>query len=240
MGAVAAGVVVFFIYMTSRLATPDMALLYADLDPQDSGQIVSRLEQMNVGYRLSSDSGQIYVPSDQVARLRLAMAEGGLPSGGSNGYEIFDRSEGLGTTNFVQNINRVRALEGELARTIRSITSIENARVHLVMPQRALFTRDRQDPTASIVIAMRGKNRLEHGQIQAIQNLVAAAVPGLKPNLISIVDTNGNLLARTTSEEDLQGTATTAEEMRVGLERRMARTIEELLERSVGLGNVRS
>ncbi len=97
MAAVAAGIIAFFIYLSSRLATPSMALLYADLDPQDSGQIVSRLEQMEVNYRLGRDGGQIFVPGDRVARVRVAMAEEGLPSGGSIGYEIFDRSEGLGT-----------------------------------------------------------------------------------------------------------------------------------------------
>ncbi|MFQ5773256.1 MAG: flagellar basal-body MS-ring/collar protein FliF [Kiloniellaceae bacterium] len=240
MGAVAAGIIAFFIYLTSQLTTPDLALLYADLDPQDSGQIVSRLEQMEVRYRLGSDGTQIFVPSDQVARLRVAMAEDGLPSGGSIGYEIFDRSEGLGTTNFVQNINHVRALEGELARTIRSIGSIRQARVHLVLPRRELFTRDRQEPTASIVLALTGKQRLDRPRVLAIQHLVAAAVPGLKPNMISIIDSNGTLLARGTSDEDLQGTATTAEEMRIAYETRMVRTIEELIERSVGPGNVRA
>ena len=162
MGAVAAGVIAFMIYTTSRIATPDLALLYSDLDAQDSSQIVSRLERMELPYRLSSDASQIFVPHDQVARLRLTMAEDGLPTGGSIGYEIFDRSEGLGTTNFVQNVNHLRALEGELSRTIRSISSIKQARVHLVMPKRELFTRERQEPTASIVLAMNGNQELAH------------------------------------------------------------------------------
>lgn len=240
MAAVAAGIIAFFIYLSSRLAVPSMALLYADLDPQDSGQIVSRLEQMEVSYRLSRDGGQIFVPGDRVARVRVAMAEEGLPSGGSIGYEIFDRSEGLGTTSFVQNINHLRALEGELARTIRSIGRIKNARVHLVLPRRELFTRDRQEPTASIVVAMLGNQRLERQQVLAVQYLVAAAVPGLKPANISIIDSNGTLLARGTAEEDIGSTASTAEEMRIGFEKRMAGTIEEMLERSVGPGNVRA
>jgi flagellar M-ring protein FliF len=123
MAMVAAGILAFFIFLTSRLASPEMSLLYAELDGHDTGQIVTRLEQLKVPYRLTGDGSQIFVPAEQVARLRVAMAEDGLPSGGSIGYEIFDRSEGLGTTNFVQNINHLRALEGELARTIRSIRS---------------------------------------------------------------------------------------------------------------------
>ena len=240
MGVVAAGAIVFFIYLTGRLAVPNMALLYADLDPQDSGQIVSQLEQMEVPFRIGRDGAQIFVPNDQVARLRVAMAEQGLPSGGSIGYEIFDRSEGLGTSNFVQNVNHLRALEGELARTIRSISSVKQARVHLVLPRRELFTRDKEEPTASIVIAMRGSLRLERAQVLSIQHLVAAAVPGLKPAMVSIIDNSGTLLARGSAEDDAQSTATTADEMRTGYEARMERTIEELLERPVGPGNVRA
>ena len=161
MLTVAASTIAFFIYLTSRLATPDLALLYADLDAQDSGQIVSRLEQMEVAYKVSRDGSQIYVPSDQVGRMRVAMAEDGLPTGGSVGYEIFDRSEGLGTTKFVQSVNHLRALEGELSRTIRSISRVKQARVHLVLPTRELFTRDRQEPSASIMITTQGAQRLE-------------------------------------------------------------------------------
>ena len=239
MAAVAAGILAFFIYLTSRLASPELALLYSDLDPQDSGQIVSRLEQRDIPFRIGTDGRQIFVPADQVGRMRVAMAEDGLPAGGSIGYEIFDRSEGLGTTSFVQNVNHVRALEGELARTIGSITRIKRARVHLVLPKRELFSRDRQEPTASIVLAMQGVERLERQQILAIQHLVSAAVPGLKPTMVSIIDSSGNLLARNADDGDVQGTATTSEEMRIAYEKRLVRTVEELLERSVGRGNVR-
>ncbi len=240
MAVVAAGTLAFFIFLTSRLSSPDMSLLYADLSSQDSAQIIARLEQLNQSYRLSNDGTQIFVPTDKVGSIRFAMAEEGLPSGGSMGYEIFDRSEGLGTTNFVQNINHLRALEGELARTIRSINQVRSARVHLVLPRRELFSRDRQDPSASIVLTMRGGRRLERDQVQAIQNLVASAVPGLEPSMVSIVDNKGTLLARGVPEGSLEGAASTAEEMRIRYETRMARTIEDLLERTVGPGNVRA
>lgn len=240
MAAVAAGIIAFFIYLTSRFAAPDMALLYADLANQDSGQIVSRLEQMGVEYRLGRDGGQIYVPGDQVARLRLAMAEEGLPTGGSIGYEIFDRSDGLGTTSFVQNMNHLRALEGELARTIRSLAGVRSARVHLVLPQRELFSRDRQEPSAAIVLMMQGSQRLAHSEVSAIQHLVAAAVPGLEPSAISVVDNHGTLLARGGEDGDVTGTVSTAEEMRRDYENRLSREIEELLGRTVGIGNVRA
>src|SRR5258707_4676864 len=115
---------------------------------------------MNVPYQLRGDGAQILVPADQVARLRVAMAETGLPHGGSVGYEIFDKSETLGTSNFVQNVNHLRALEGELARTIGAISAIQSARVHLVLPRRELFSREKQEPTASIVIKTRANERL--------------------------------------------------------------------------------
>lgn len=240
MAAVAAGIVAFFIYLTSRLASPDMALLYGELSTQDSGQIIARLEQLNVPYQIGEEGGKIFVPQDQVGRSRMVMAEEGLPSGASIGYEIFDRSEGLGTTNFVQNINHVRALEGELARTIRSISSVKQARVHLVLPRRELFSRERQEPSASIILMLAGSGGLDRQQVTSIQHLVAAAVPGLKPTMVSIVDDKGNLLARGTEEGDISQTASRAEEMRIGYESRMVRTIEELLARSLGPGNVRA
>ncbi|MEQ8357331.1 MAG: flagellar basal-body MS-ring/collar protein FliF [Kiloniellaceae bacterium] len=240
MAAVSAGIVAFFIYLTSRLASPDMALLYAELDAQDSGQITARLEQLNVPYRIGEEGGKVFVPQDQVGRMRVVMAEDGLPSGGSIGYEIFDRSEGLGTTNFVQNINLVRALEGELARTIRSVSSVKKARVHLVLPRRELFSRERQEPSASIILMLGGSRALDNQQVTSIQHLVAAAVPGLKPNMVSIVDDAGNLLARGTEEGDVSQSTSRAEEMRIGYESRMVRTIEEMLARSLGPGNVRA
>ena len=133
------------------------------------------------------------VPKDKVARLRMKLAEGGLPKGGGVGYEIFDKSDALGATSFVQNINHLRALEGELARTIRAIDRVQAARVHLVLPERPLFSRDKAEPSASIVLRVRGT--LEPQQIRAIRHLVASAVNGLKPQRVSIVDEAGRLLA---------------------------------------------
>jgi flagellar M-ring protein FliF len=158
----------FFIFVATRLTSPSMGLLYADLDTKDSAQVVSKLDTLGVPYELKGDGTSIMVPQDQVARLRLTMAETGIPHGASIGYEVFDKPEGLGTTNFVQGINEMRALEGELERTISTISIIENARVHLVLPKRELFTRDRQDPSASIVLKVRGNSTLTKGQVLAI------------------------------------------------------------------------
>jgi flagellar M-ring protein FliF len=182
----------------------------------------------------------VRVPSDQVARLRLALAEQGLPQDGTIGYEVFDRDQTLGTSSFVQNINHVRALEGELSRTIATIGSVRAARVHLVLPQREVFSRQRMDASASIVMKMRGNTRLDRGQVQGVRHLVATAVPGLKPEHISIIDDRGTLLARGGDAGEESLAAMNAEEQRVAFEGRLNRAIEQLLEPSLGIGNVRT
>ncbi|MBX6321937.1 MAG: flagellar M-ring protein FliF [Rhodospirillaceae bacterium] len=239
LGGVALALIAFFVFLTGRLAAPDMALLYADLEAGDSSQIVQKLEAMGVPYELKGDGTQIMVPRDRVLRLRMAMAEQGLPTGGSIGYEIFDRSDSLGTTNFVQRVNHLRALEGELARTIRSIAAISAARVHLVLPERALFSRDQPKPTASIFITTRRGATLDPAQVQAIQHLVAAAVPGLKPSAVSIVDNWGTLLAKGGDGVADAADGGDADSKRIAYERRVAHSIEDLLQRSLGYGSVR-
>ena len=231
------GTIGFFYYLANKVNAPEMGLLYSDLDLKDSGQIVQKLESLNVPYELRAQGAQILVPVDQATKLRMAMAEIGLPHGGSVGYEIFDKTDQFGPSQFVENINQVRALEGELERTITSISLVQSARVHLVLPQRQLFSRDRQEASASIVLKVRGK--LSSGQVAAIQHLVAAAVPDLNPNRVSVVDDQGNLLARGDGDSATALNSSNAEEMRVNYENRMAHNVEQLLERSVGAGKAR-
>ena len=241
LAAVAALSVAFFVFLTGRIAAPGFGLLYSNLDLRDSGQIVQKLEALSVPYQLRGDGGSILVPTDQVARLRMLMADDGLPHGGSVGYEIFDRSDTFGTSSFVENINQVRALEGELARTISSLDVVQSARVHLVLPRREIFSRERENPSASIVIKMRGVGRPTAQQVAAVQHLVAAAVPDLTPSRVSVVDTEGNLLARGDGGEGGGDalSSNSAEEMRVNYENRTQRQIEELIERSLGPGKAR-
>ena len=237
---VTASVIGLLGYFGTRLTQPPMTILYGDLDPKDAGQIVSRLETMAVPYELRAGGTQIFVPSDKALRLRMAMAEDGLPNGGSVGYEVFDRSDTLGSTRTMQNINLLRALEGELERTIQSLSKINSARVHLVMPKRNLFARDKQESSASIVLGMVGGNRLNKSQVMAIRNLVASAVPGLKATQVSIVDNRGNLLARG-GEEDEEGMASAwSQDFRIAYETRLTKAIEELLEQTLGVGKVRA
>jgi flagellar M-ring protein FliF len=237
MALIAAGTIAFFYYLINKVNTPEMGLLYSDLDLKDSGEIVQKLESQNIPYELRAGGAQILVPVDQATKLRMSMAELGLPHGGSVGYEIFDKTDQFGPSQFVENINQVRALEGELERTIESLSLVSSARVHLVLPQRQLFSRDRQEASASIVLKVRGS--LSSGQVAAVQHLVAAAVPDLNPNRVSIVDDQGNLLARGDGDAASALTSSNAEEMRVNYENRLSRNVEQLLERSLGAGKAR-
>lgn len=241
MGGVAIGILVFFIFLSARLNTADMSLLYGELDTGDSSKIIAKLETMGIPFELRAGGRQVMVPSDRVLRLRMSMAEEGLPNGGSIGYEIFDRSESFGTTNFVQNVNLVRALEGELARTIRALGQVTEARVHLVLPKRKVFSRKQQEPSASVVIKTKGPKKLGKNQILSVQHLIAAAVPELKISRISVIDHRGRLLARAGSGEDGGlSVASNNDEVQHSHEERLVRVIEELLEQSVGIGKIRA
>ncbi|HXY99690.1 MAG TPA: flagellar basal-body MS-ring/collar protein FliF [Stellaceae bacterium] len=239
IGGVTLAMIAFFAFLTTRISQTGMALLYGDLELRDSAQITQKLDAMSVPYQIKGDGAQIMVPADQVAKLRMTMAEAGLPHGGSIGYELFDKSDALGTSSLVQNINQVRALEGELSRTISSINAVQSARVHIVLPRRELFSRDQQEATASIVLKMRGADRLAKPQVAAIQYLVASAVPGLKPTRVSVIDGDGNLLARGDGDSSAAAVAGNAEEQRINYENRLARNVEELIERTVGPGKAR-
>ncbi|WP_192884581.1 flagellar basal-body MS-ring/collar protein FliF [Paramagnetospirillum kuznetsovii] len=230
----------FFIYLMSRVAAPQMELLYGDLDLADSKQIIEKLTTDKIPYELRKDGTEVWVPKDRKLDLRVRMAEQALPSGGRMaGYELFDKQDALGATSFQQNITMVRALEGELAKTIRSIDKVKAARVHLVLPKREAFSRDTQEPSASVILKMQGNGRLDKGQTSAIQHLIAAAVPKMKPSRISIIDDKGTLLAKG-FENSKEYQAQSAEEMRLNTEARLVKTIEDLLERSLGPGRVRA
>jgi flagellar M-ring protein FliF len=230
-----------FVFLAVRGGAPEMSPLFSGLDTKDSGFIVEELEQSGVPYQIAANGSQILVPTDRVLRLRMQLAQEGLPDSGSIvGYEIFDNSDKLGTSNFVHNVNMLRALEGELARTITSFDKIDTARVHLVLPKRELFSRERQTPSASVAITMRGANELNKGEIAAVRNLVASAVPELEFNQVTVVDSKGKMLARGGDENDLGMMADTAAEYRVAYERRTRDQVESMLENILGYGRVRA
>lgn len=237
MAVVAVLMLGFFAFLIMRASSPQLAPLYTGLSLEDSAAIVSELQTQNVPYELRGDGDTILVARDQITATRMSLAESGLPQRGQVGYEIFDEQNSLGATSFVQNINNVRALEGELARTISSLARIKSARVHLVLPERELFRRERKDPTASIVLQVRGE--LTSGEIRAIQHLVASAIEGLTPMRVSIVDSTGRLLASGAGNNEEAVLAGEAEERTLGVENRLRTRVEDLLANIVGAGRAR-
>jgi flagellar M-ring protein FliF len=236
MAAVTVALVGFFAFLIVRVTTPQMAPLFMDLSLEDSSAVVKELERQVIPYELKNDGAIILVPADRVARIRMKLADGGLPKGGGVGYDIFDKSDVLGTTSFVQNINHLRALEGELARTIRALDRVQAARVHLVLPERPLFSRDKVEPSASIVLKVRGS--LDPSQVRAVRHLVASAVNGLKPERISIVDEAGRLLADGAAGEEA-GAGLGADERKLAFERQLRDRVEAIVSSVVGSGRAR-
>ena len=236
MAAVTLALIGFFSFLMIRMTTPQMVPLFTDLSVEDSSSIIKDLERQAIAYQLKNDGAIVMVAKDNVARLRMKLAEGGLPKGGGVGYEIFDKSDALGSTTFVQNINHLRALEGELARTIRGLDRVQAARVHLVLPDRPLFSRDKIEPSASIVLKVRGT--LEPQQVRAIRHLVATAVSGLKPERVSVIDETGKLLADGAAQSDPQEGAG-ADERKATYEKRLREQVEAIVSSVVGPGHAR-
>jgi flagellar M-ring protein FliF len=236
MAAVTLALIGFFSFLMIQMTAPQMVPLFTDLSVEDSSAIIKDLERQAIVYELKNDGAIVLVPKDKVARLRMKLAESGLPKGGGVGYEIFDKSDALGATSFIQNINHLRALEGELSRTIRSIDRVQAARVHLVLPERPLFSRDKAEASASIVLKVRGT--LEPQQVRAIRHLVASAVNGMKPERVSVIDETGKLLADGAGQEDaLSGAG--ADERKVVFENRLRDQVEAIVSSVVGSGHAR-
>jgi flagellar M-ring protein FliF len=236
MAGVAAALTAFFLYVAGVITSPEKTVLYAGLDPREASQITAKLDAMTVPYDAKGDGTTILVPADQVTKLRMELAAENLPSAGV-GYEIFDKSDAFGATAFVQNINKQRAMEGELARSIQTIEGVEAARIHLVIPERQIFSRDSQPPSASVVLKTRGT--LDRGQVQAIQHLVAAAVPSLSPEHVSIVDDKGTLLAGGDNKDGAAATSAEQEQHTSDFEDRTRQRIESIVASVVGPGHVR-
>jgi flagellar M-ring protein FliF len=231
----AAGAVAILMAVLLRAGAEPKSLLYANLDLKEASQITAALDSAGVKYELKGDGSTIFVSRDKVASSRLLLSGKGLPTSGSVGYEIFDSAPAMGQTDFVQTLNRQRALEGELARTIRSIQGINFVRVHLVLPKKQLFDDDNEQPSASILVATNA-GRLGAMQVRSIRNLVAGAVPDLKPERVSMTDQQGELLAAEGSDaagDDAGGSA------RTQAEERIRRTVKDLVEGVVGVGKAR-
>lgn len=219
-----------------KVGAEEKALLYSGLNPKDASAVTQALDKQKVKYEISNDGSSVYVPRSAVAKARMDLASDGLPGQGSIGYEIFDKQDALGQTSFVQNINKLRALEGELARTIDSLDTVENSRVHLVIPEKQLFEATQDPPTASIVVGLQ-RGSLSDEQVAAIRNLVASSVKGLTPDKVTILDERGDLLASAQTTGEAQAGA--MDNQKAQYEERLRKHVQEMVEGIVGIGNAR-
>ena len=239
LASAVASVLAILIYVAVMVGTPDYDVLFAKLPVEASGAIVKKLEASGERYRLEDGGSTILVDKSNVARLRVMAAESKLISPGSLGYELLDRTDTLSTTNSLFQVNRIRALEGELARTIAAVEGIESARVHLVIPMRELFSQSGQESRASIVLKATGERTVSKRSVEAIQQIVAGSVRDLAAARVAIMDTKGNLLAR--GDGDAQSSVSAGVfERKMDFERRTREGIERMLEQYVGLGRVRA
>ena len=213
-----------------------MAVLASDLDPHTAQQITAELTGRKIPYRL--EGGQILVPDGDMATARTLLSANGLSTPGITGYEIFDRGTDFAVTDFDQQVKLTRALEGELARTIVSVRGITHARVHLVLPRREPFAHDRQHAQASVMLTSPGRQMLSTEAVQSVVNLVAAGVPGLRPQDVTVVDSNLHLLVQAGDGNDPRAKSAMEEDVRQKTEARLVQGVELMLERSLGSGHV--
>ncbi|HEX8947584.1 MAG TPA: flagellar basal-body MS-ring/collar protein FliF, partial [Dissulfurispiraceae bacterium] len=178
----------------------DYQVLYSNLTQEDAGQVVNKLKEMKIPFNV--DGNAIYVPSSKVYELRLELAAQGIPQGGGVGFEIFDKTQ-IGVTEFVQRLNYTRALQGELARTIRQLSEVDQARVHIAIPEKTIFTDKEEKPTASVVLKLKAGRVLSQGQIGGIVHLVSSSVEGLLPRNVTIIDNMGNMLSRPSTGDEV-------------------------------------
>lgn len=233
----AAAAIAIVVAMMLWARTPDYRVLFSNLSDKDGGAIVTQLTQMNVPYRFADNGGALLIPADKVYETRLRLAQAGLPKGGAVGFELLDQ-EKFGISQFSEQINYQRGLEGELARTIETLGPVQSARVHLAMPKPSLFVREQKSPSASVTLALHAGRALDEGQINAIVYMVASSVSGMAPSGVTVVDQNGNLLTQTGGSDRLLNA--TQLKYTTEVESRFQRRIESILTPMVGASNVRA
>jgi flagellar M-ring protein FliF len=237
LAGVTLGIIAAFVWL--ELQGPSrsrMAVLASDLDPQAAQQLATELTGRKIPYRL--DGGQILVPDTDIGVARTLLATRDQSTGTGTGYEIFDRGNDLAMTDFDQQVKLTRALEGELARTIVSVRGITHARVHIVLPRREPFAHDRVHAQASVMLTIPGRQTLASEAVQSVVNLVAAGVPGLRPQDVTVVDSNLHLLVQAGEANDSRAGSAREEDVRLKTEARLAQAVELMLARSLGPGHV--
>jgi flagellar M-ring protein FliF len=214
-------------------------VLFSNFNDRDGGAIVASLQTMNVPYKYSDGGSAILVPENMVHDARLKLASQGLPKGGNVGFEVMENQK-LGVSQFLEQVNFQRALEGELARSVQSLSSVQSARVHLALPKASVFVRDQQKPTASVVLSLYPGRFLDGQQVSAIVHLVASSVPELSPKAVTIVDQNGNLLSDTTKQAQTNTLDPTQLKYVQDMQQDIVKRVESIIAPIVGNGNVRA
>jgi flagellar M-ring protein FliF len=232
---VGAGVVAVLVALTMFMGKEPGELLYSNLDLKEASTVTQALDQAGIKYETKGDGSTIMVARDKVASARLLVAGKGLVTSGSIGYEIFDSSNALGQTDFVQQLNRQRALQGELERTVKGWQGVNSVRVHLVLPKRQIFEDDAEQPSAAVTIATGGREA-SSDMVRAVQNLVAGSVSGMKPEKVSVIDQHGKTLSAA-SDESLAGQL--AQDRKTEVEARIAKTVKDMVEGVLGPGKAR-
>jgi len=213
----------------------DYRTLFSNLSTEDAGKIIASLEEKKVLYKVSSGGDSILVPAEQVSKLRLELASAGLPQSGGVGFEIFDKKN-FGVTDFVQQVNYQRALQGELSRTINSLDEIQQSRVHIVVPKKSLFVEKQSKPEVSVVIKLKPGVRLRTSQVEGIAHLVSASIEGLRPEEVTIIDSGGDILSKIGKESQLTSQTDSQIEYQRNIEKNLENRIQSMLENVVGKG----
>ncbi|WP_037372472.1 flagellar basal-body MS-ring/collar protein FliF [Salipiger mucosus] len=237
LGGVGLALMLALFFGVQQVTKPVYNTLYSGLSPSEASEIVGTLEGAGIQVDVSSDSSVVSIPKSDFATARMMLAEAGLPSEGAPGWEIFDQSGNMGMNTFLQRVNRLRAMEGELARSIQTVSGVESARVHLVLPEREAFSRDRATPKASVVVRTSAAYSMDEEQANAIRFLVSSGVPDLAPERVTVMSTDGEIILAENGEE--ASAEATIQSARTMHEDRFERDIEKILSARVGAGNVR-
>ena len=227
------GTVISLIFLVTWAGKPDFQLLYSNLASEDAGAILAQLKDKKIPYQISSNGSSILIPSERIYETRLELASQGIPQGSGVGFEIFDNAK-LGMTEFVQNVNYQRAIQGELSRTINGFSEIESSRVHIVMPSKSLFIEEEEPATASVVLKVRSGRRLNEEKIQGIVHLISSSVSGLSPENVTIVDNYGKMLAGFKSSSPIGKTNSDQLDFQQKIEKTLEDRVTTMLETALG------
>jgi flagellar M-ring protein FliF len=228
-----AGTLTGFIFLLSWSGNADFQPLYTNLDPADAGMVLGKLKERKIPYRISGNGGTILIPQEHIYETRMNLASEGLPQGGTVGFEVFDNTK-LGMTEFAQNVNYQRALQGELVRTINRISEVESSRVHIVMPEKSLFVEDEDPATASVVLKLRAGQWLSPNQVNGIIHLVSSSVPRLTPDHVTVVDSSGKLLSELKNRSEFANLNSDQLEYQTRVEKNLENRVKTMLEKALG------